>query len=229
MKLMEGVIEPVLETERIKRAFEFAYRMHERQRRSTGEPYINHPIRVANYVREFKRDSTNYENLVVAALLHDTIEDTTLIYYDIVEFFGPTVASIVLELTTDKDLKNAVGKTRYLEIKVKNMSSWALTIKLCDRLDNCSDLDMCSEEFRVRYTIETVSVLEYLLANRSVNDTHKRIIARILAKLGNYIGPDDVELTTRLSELAEKVTIQKEKTLEFARVVDMKDILISRF
>ena len=153
--LDEGVIVPVLETEMIRKAFTFAYRLHQGQFRTTGEPFINHPIRVANYVCEFKL----------------TVENTALNYYDLVEFFGPTIAALVMELTTDEDMKREIGKTKYLEIRLKNMTSWALTIKLCDRLDNCSDLHLCDEAFRIKYRNETIDILEYLLNNRELTGT----------------------------------------------------------
>lgn len=224
--LDRGVIVPTLETEQIRRAFEFAYRLHQNQYRKTGEPFINHPIRVANYVREYKAQCKDLEVLIVAALLHDTTENTSLTYYDLVEFFGATVASLVLELTTDEDMKKAIGKTRYLEIKLKNMSSWALTLKLCDRLDNCSDLHLCDEAFRIKYRDETIEILEYLLANRSLGNTQKRLVMAITMKLEDYIAPDEVWLRNKLKKLKEQVDCQKEKTLEFGRVVDMKNILL---
>ena len=119
-------------SENLKKAIEYATKMHKGQTRLTGEPYINHPLHVLQNVLKYK-ESKNIETLLISACLHDTIEDTSATYYDIVERFGPQVASLVLELTTDEDMENALGKCQYLSIKMKNMSSWALVIKLCDR------------------------------------------------------------------------------------------------
>ncbi len=165
--------------DRVEEALKFATRMHEGQYRSNGEPYINHPIRVAQKVEKYKV-SKDLDILKMAAYLHDTLEDTSATYEDLAAVFGSAVASIVLELTTDKDMKTEMGKTKYLEIKMKNMSSWALVIKLCDRLDNISDLSICSEEFRRRYTDETIAIIEYVLQNRNLSKTHMNIIKDIV-------------------------------------------------
>lgn len=174
------------------RAIEYATIMHEGQIRFGGVPYINHPKRVAEYVRKYKQ-SNNIEMLMICAYLHDTLEDTEATYYDLVNIFGPQVASIVLELTTDEDLKKEIGKERYLEIKMKNMSSWALVIKLCDRLDNISDLSNASIKFRKKYTKETLQIIYYLLENRELSYTQLSITKQIIITLNNlekYIEED---------------------------------------
>ena len=163
-------------------ALDYATRMHKGQYRRGGDEYITHPIRVANYVFQFKK-SSNIETLLISAYLHDTIEDTEATFYDIAQTFGPQVASIVSELTTDIDMKNEIGKTKYLSIKMKNMSSWALVVKLCDRLDNISDLETSPEEFKKRYSKETFEIIEYLLNNRKLSKTHMNIIKCIMDKL----------------------------------------------
>lgn len=163
----------------------FATKKHKGIMRKTGEEYINHPIRVANYVEEFKT-SSHLEELKKAAYLHDTIEDTNTSYYELVNEFGPLVASLVLELTIDEDMKNLIGKTKYLEIKMKNMSS-SLVIKLCDRLDNVSDLDSLDTKFREKYTKETLEIIEYLVQNRRLSNTHIKIIQRIMKTLSRVM------------------------------------------
>lgn len=188
--------------QRIKSALEYAIRMHQNQYRHDGSEYINHPIRVANYVRKFK-DSNNIEDLYISALLHDVIEDTEATYYDIVRLFGPQIASIVLELTNDDDLKKEIGKTKYLEIKMKNMSSWALVIKLCDRLDNVSDLMASNEPFRNKYLSETMEIINFVLEKRELSKTHIKIIKCIIERV-NFVAKtcgykefnDEIEKTT---------------------------------
>ncbi len=168
-----------------RRALKFAKRMHEGQFRKDGTPYVLHPIRVARNVKYFKKNSNHLDILCAAAILHDTLEDTNLTFYDIVEFFGADVAGVVLELTTDEDLKKEIGKSRYLELKMKNMSSWALTIKLCDRLDNVSDLMNSSEKFRIKYVKETLEILDFLLVNRELTKTQYRIVGAIAYRIKN--------------------------------------------
>ena len=76
------------------------------------------------------------------------------------------------------------------------MSSWALVIKLCDRLSNVNDLDKCSESFRNKYIKETVTIIDYLIQNRSLSKTHINIIKSIVNKLyelRNLYTSNDIE------------------------------------
>lgn len=188
------------------KALKFATKMHEGQTRFDGTPYIEHPKNVARYTKKYKASSKHLDVLVASALLHDTLEDTCLNFYDLVEFFGPQVASIVVELTTDEELKREVGKTRYLEIKLTHMSSWALTIKLCDRLDNIQDLRFCKKAFRDKYVAETLQIIHYLLLNRGFrfSRTHKAIIGDILRHihtLYDLLLPGDIKELSKVREM----------------------------
>ena len=175
-------IEPKIKKEytndKIEKALEFAKEAHLNQIRADGTPYINHPIKVAENVKKYIK-SKEIDNLIICALLHDTLEDTNTTYYDIANNFGYLVASIVLELTNDNEIKNLLGKTRYLQIKMKNMTSWALNIKLCDRLNNVMDLENATTTFQEKYTIETIDIISYLLENRKLTQTQKDIICLI--------------------------------------------------
>lgn len=184
-------------------ALEYAKKMHSGQYRCDGSEYITHPMRVADYVSSFK-ESKNIDTLLASAYLHDTLEDTNATYYDLVSNFGSQVASVVLELTNDEDLKKALGKTKYLEIKMKNMSSWALVIKLCDRLDNVSDLKDRDESFRNRYAKETAEIIDYLLNNRELSNTHLCIIKRIVEYL-NMCKVDNKEICDTIYSVDNKI------------------------
>ena len=167
-------------SENLKKAINYAAEKHKGQMRLTGDPYINHPLHVLQDVLKYKK-SKNLEVLLISACLHDTLEDTDATYYDIVENFGPQVASLVLELTTDEDMKKVLGKKQYLSIKIKNMSSWARVIKLCDRLDNVNDLLRCDDEtFKNKYINETIEIIDYLLKNAKLSNTQLTIIEQIL-------------------------------------------------
>jgi len=175
-------IEPKIKKEntndKIEKALEFSKEAHLNQIRADGTPYINHPIKVAENVKKYIK-SKEIDNLIICALLHDTLEDTNTTYYDIANNFGYLVASIVLELTNDNEIKNLLGKTRYLQIKMKNMTNWALNIKLCDRLNNVMDLENATTTFQEKYTIETIDIISYLLENRKLTQTQKDIICLI--------------------------------------------------
>lgn len=113
----------------------FAANKHKDQvRRGTGLPYIVHPFEVALLLVKYGRP-----DLVEVALLHDTLEDTQTTVEEIVENFGPTVAELVKELTSDRERIKKMGKNPYLIDKMKKMSQPALLVKLCDRLSNISD------------------------------------------------------------------------------------------
>lgn len=198
----------------VEEALEYATKMHKGQYRKNGLEYITHPIKVAEYVRKFK-ESSNIETLIAAAYLHDTIEDTEATYYDIVERFGPEVAHLVLELTTDEDLKNEIGKTKYLEIKMKNMSSWALVIKLCDRLANICDLESVEESFRKKYIIETIEILNYVTDNRNLSKTHIKIMQYILYHimiLNNEYQLENISNKEIIPQIEKKIKILNYKT-----------------
>lgn len=184
----------------LKKAIDYATRMHKGQTRQNGEPYIIHPLRVVQNVLKYKK-SKNIDVLLMSACLHDTIEDTEATYYDIVQNFGPQVASLVLELTTDEDMKTLLGKQQYLSIKMKNMSSWALIIKLCDRLDNINDLSNCTDrKFKNKYVNETIGIIDYLLKNAKLSNTHITIIKQILYLLIQLSNGDN-EKNAKLNKL----------------------------
>jgi (p)ppGpp synthase/HD superfamily hydrolase len=168
-------------------AFKFMKTKHGIQERKTGGYYFEHPRRVSALVIKFK-DSYRIEDLLIAALLHDTLEDTTATYEQIENKFGTMIADIVLELTSDKTLTaNAQSKREYLANKMVNMSSYALVIKLCDRLDNISDLDATDAAFRARYVDETIYLMDEIDKKREViTITQHRLIHEIRKELAKY-------------------------------------------
>jgi guanosine-3',5'-bis(diphosphate) 3'-pyrophosphohydrolase len=86
--------------EDVRQALDYATQAHAGQTRSGGEPYIGHPVRVANTIQKYKQ-SHNIDALIAAAYLHDTIEDTDTTHEALQDLFGGLVASLVLELTSD--------------------------------------------------------------------------------------------------------------------------------
>ena len=173
----------------VERAKIFAEKKHLGQFRVDGKtPYIIHPFRVADIVKKFKK-SHRIDELVAAAYLHDTLEDTHTGVNELRNNFGEIVALLVVELTSNPlEIKN-LGKTKYLSEKLgseDNMSSWALTIKLADRLDNVSDLANLPKgnDWAMNYKKQTLLILEFLEKNRSISNTHKTLISEIRKKLG---------------------------------------------
>jgi (p)ppGpp synthase/HD superfamily hydrolase len=159
----------------VEEALIFATKKHKGQKRKgNGLPYIIHPMRVANVLLEVK-ESKNLNLLLTAVLCHDTVEDCGVSLKKIAKKFGHAVASLVEELTLDKTKYESIGKTKYLCQEVVKMSSYALCIKLCDRLDNVRDMKSMNPEFKLKYKAETKEILE-ALKNRRLTKTHKKII-----------------------------------------------------
>jgi GTP pyrophosphokinase len=170
--------------EDLRQVLDYATQAHAGQTRSGGEPYIGHPVRVAQTIEKYKK-SHNIDALIAAAYLHDTIEDTDTTHEALQDLFGGLVASLVLELTSDLEEIKRVGKKEYLAKKMAHdMSSYALVIKLADRLDNVQDIATAkSPEWRNRYKAETEHILDYIEQNRVLSGTHKQIVSMIRDKL----------------------------------------------
>lgn len=119
-------------------AVHFAAEKHRDQRRKNeGQtPYINHPIAVAETLRVFGIDDTD---VLVAALLHDVLEDTETTPDEILERFGERVLAIVQEMTDDKSLPKQVRKDLQIE-GAPNLSEQARWVKLADKICNVNDI-----------------------------------------------------------------------------------------
>ena len=115
-------------------ATNFAAEKHRNQRRKNVEqtPYINHPIEVATILT---RAGINDEDALIAALLHDTIEDTETSVEEVTERFGSNVIRIVMECTDDKKL-DKVTRKKYQISHAAEISVQGKLVKLADKLSN---------------------------------------------------------------------------------------------
>lgn len=120
-------------------ALQFAAERHSSQRRkdSVASPYINHPIQVAELI--WRVGGVRELPLLLAALLHDTIEDTATRPDEIRELFGEAVLALVLEVTDDKSLPKAERK-RLQVVNAPHKSRAARQIKLADKASNVRDI-----------------------------------------------------------------------------------------
>lgn len=166
----------------LEKAKQFASERHASQERKYEKtPYINHPIAVTDRVMEF---SNNVE-IIAAALLHDTIEDTPTKFEEIQKEFGEIVAGIVNELTSDKEQAQLIGKDKYLTHKINHMSNNARLIKLADREHNVKDLGKAPIEFQKRYAADTAYILNHLEFQPST--TEKLLIKSIWEKITPFL------------------------------------------
>jgi hypothetical protein len=187
-------------------ALQYATQAHAGQTRSGGEPYITHPMRVADHIKQYKQ-SHNLDALISAAYLHDTIEDTDTTHEALHDLFGGLVASLVKELTSDPEQIKKVGKAQYLAHKMAAMSSYALVIKLADRLDNVKDITTArTPQWRQKYKNETELILNYIEKTRALSGTHQKLIGLIRDKLSELDNQpkNDSNLAESLDYLEEK-------------------------
>ena len=136
-------------------AASFAAKKHLNQKRKGNDaaPYINHPLEVANLLVNVGKVE-NFD-VLIAAVLHDTIEDTETTKEEITALFGERVCGYVLEVTDDKSLPKAARKQRQIE-HAPHLSHGAKLIKLGDKISNIRDVTECppdgwSDERRLEY------------------------------------------------------------------------------
>lgn len=125
--------------ERLLQATHFAATKHADQRRKNSQatPYINHPIEVANHLNTV--GNINDEDILIAAILHDTIEDTATTEEEIRARFGAYVTDLVLECTDDKSLEKAERK-RLQIVNAPHKSDGAKQIKIADKTCNLKSI-----------------------------------------------------------------------------------------
>lgn len=159
----------------ISKAYSFATEAHQGQmRKYTGHPYITHPIEVSRLVSLV----TTNRNIVAAALLHDTVEDTDVTLGDIQHEFGRYIYAWIESLT---DISKPKDGTR-AERKAIDRAHTALalpsakTIKLADMIDNISSIVEYDPKFAVTYMAEKRALLEVLKEGNSNLFMHAKLL-----------------------------------------------------
>ena len=191
------------------KAYLFGAQAHAGQHRRSGEPYIHHPVAVAEILAELRLDSRS----IVAAILHDTIEDTHLSWNDIEVEFGPEVADLVEGVTKLDKMKFRTRVEADAESFRKLMLAMSrdlrvIFIKLADRLHNMRTLESMSKGSRRRIARETLEIYAPI-ANRLG-------IGRIKSELEDLYLPYKKKRRTRaamarergLEPLAERILAQ---------------------
>ena len=149
-----------LNPERLDKAFNFAVKAHQNQKRASGDPYSVHPIEVANILTELKLDSAT----ITTGLLHDTIEDTFATYETIKSEFGDEVAELVDGVTKISVFENTAGSNSKVEnfrklILATSKDIRVLLVKIADRLHNMRTIKAIpKEEKRQRIAQETMEI-----------------------------------------------------------------------
>jgi guanosine-3',5'-bis(diphosphate) 3'-pyrophosphohydrolase len=144
---------------KIRKAFEFAHALHVDQRRKSGEPYIVHPLSVAEILCEYRMDETS----LVAAILHDVVEDTHVSVEQVVDAFGNSVGSIVDGLTKLAKVEFRSTQEKLAENFRKMVIAMSrdirvIIVKLADRTHNMRTIKALSLEKRQRIAEETIEI-----------------------------------------------------------------------
>jgi (p)ppGpp synthase/HD superfamily hydrolase len=156
-----------VDIEYIKKGIAFAKYYHGSQMRAAGEPYYSHPIIVAEMVS----DHIFRENAIIAALLHDTLEDTTLTLSEIEQEFNPRIAEIVDRLTRKIDpttgKKMSAGECLLKTHELGDVES--VLIKMYDRFHNTSTISSLSKEKQEKIIKETTTFFEVVEILNEIN------------------------------------------------------------
>ena len=160
-----------LNPETLTKAYNFALKAHEKQKRDEGSPYIIHPVAVANILTELKLDSAT----IATGLLHDTIEDTHATYQTIKEEFGIEVADLVDGVTKISEFENQAISNSKAEnfrklILATSKDIRVLLVKLADRLHNMRTIKfVTSKEKQARKATETMEIYAPLADRMGMN------------------------------------------------------------
>ncbi len=197
--------EPKVDGKTIHAAFDYALKMHGAQARESGEPYVVHPLKVAEILADMEMDQTT----IVAALLHDCIEDTKASYDNIEQNFGADVARLVdgvtkldgIEFRT-KDEQKAESLRKMFFAMAKDIR--VVIIKLADRLHNMRTLKFCNEAKRVRTAKETIEVYAPLANRLGINSIKWELEDLCL----RYLDPESYY------DLVDRVSMRRQERME---------------
>ncbi len=160
-----------LNPETLDKAYNFAIKAHENQKRDSGDPYVIHPVAVANILTELKLDSAT----IATGLLHDTIEDTHATYQTIRSEFGQEVADLVEGVTKisvfeNQALSNSKAENFRKLILATSKDIRVLLVKIADRLHNMRTIDSIKNiEKRERIAKETMEIYSPLADRMGMN------------------------------------------------------------
>jgi GTP diphosphokinase / guanosine-3',5'-bis(diphosphate) 3'-diphosphatase len=209
---------PKVDVRTVVEAYEYSRTAHEGQERISGEPYITHPIAVATKLATLGLDTET----IVAALLHDVVEDTPASLAHIAEIFGDGVAQLVDGVTKLDRLRVGSKEAQQAETLRKMILAMAddirvLVIKLADRLHNVETLDALPREKQKRIASETLDIYSPLahrlgmqqfkheLEDRSFQTLHPKRYDEIVAMVEGRSPERDAYLEEVLGEVRDKL------------------------
>src|SRR6187551_149219 len=167
---------PNTDEDLLNRAYVYAMRAHGEQTRASGDPYFSHPLEVAAILTDLKLDDAT----IVAALLHDTIEDTEATRAEIDQIFGPDIGALVEGLTKLKRLDLVSREAKQAENLRKLLLAIAddvrvLLVKLADRLHNMRTLEFVPHASRRRIAEETLDIYAPLAGRMGMQEMREEL------------------------------------------------------
>ncbi len=143
----------------IRKAYFFAYEAHKEQTRANGDPYISHPLAVAEILAGYQLDAST----IMAGLLHDILEDTDYTYDDLKSMFGEDTANLVQGVTKVSEISSAYHSEEEIENLRRMLVATAkdlhvIVIKLADRLHNMRTLHFLPHHKQIRISQNTLNV-----------------------------------------------------------------------
>ena len=174
--------------ELVKRAYEFADKMHGDQRRASGIPYILHPTSVACILAELGMDSES----IAAALMHDVVEDTPVTLEEVTKLFGAEIAELIDGVTKLGKIPYSSREEQQAENIRKMLIAMSndirvIIIKLADRLHNMRTIDCMKEQHRRDKALEVMEVyapIAHRLGIRAVKEELEDLSIRYLDPVG---------------------------------------------
>ena len=160
-----------LNSEKLSKAYKFALKAHQNQKRASGDPYLIHPVAVADILTDLKLDSAT----IATGLLHDTIEDTQATYKTVEKEFGKEVADLVEGVTKISQLEGKAVENSKAEnfrklILATSKDIRVLLVKIADRLHNMRTLNSIKDdERRKRIAKETIEIYAPLSDRMGMN------------------------------------------------------------
>ncbi len=175
---------PNADEDLLNRAYVYAMKAHGAQKRASGDPYFTHPLEVAAILTDLKLDDAT----IVAAVLHDTIEDTASTREEIDGLFGPEIGALVEGLTKIKKLDLVSKRAQQAENFRKLLLAVAddvrvLLVKLADRLHNLRTLHFVPPDKRRRIAEETLDIYAPLAGRMGMQDMREEFEDLCFAQL----------------------------------------------
>ncbi len=216
-----------VDEEKIKHAYDYAFKAHKLQKRHSGDPYIIHPVAVADILAELKLDGPT----ITTALLHDTLEDTEATFEELKKIFGDEIASLVDGVTKISKLESenkslTAGDNFRKLILATSKDIRVLLVKLADRLHNMRTIySIDNKEKRERIARETMEIYSPLaermgmhkvrdeLEDKAFDVLNNQARNLIIEKI-NQIAPERIKVFNDISKVIQGILIDNQVEAE---------------